>query len=127
MTFVVNSISVDSPCTSPYAQAPENGHFLAVAVDVETTPELSKDINKFVWFGAQSWKLIAENGTTYNGSLDSGAAYGCLNDAERLPSNIGPGEKVTGTLILDVPVSSGTLVLDATGGGGGWEWTFPAK
>jgi len=124
MSFVVKSISVDSACTSPYAQAPQNGHFIAVAVDVETTPDLAKDINKFVWFGAQSWKLIADNGTTYNGSLDSGPAYGCLNDSERLPSNIGPAEKVTGTLVLDVPVTSGTLVLENTGGGGGWEWVF---
>lgn len=127
MSFVVKNIAVDSACTSPYAQAPQNGHFIAVAIDVETTPELAKDINKFVWFGAQSWKLIADNGTTYNGSLDSGPAYGCLNDSERLPSNIGPAEKVSGTIILDVPVTSGTLILESTGGGGGWEWTFPAK
>lgn len=127
MSFVVKSISVDAACTSPYAETPKNGHFVAINIDVETTPELAKDINQFVWFGAQSWKLIAGNGTTYNGAMDSSPAYGCLNDAERLPSNIGPAEKVTGTLILDVPVTSGTLILEGTGGVGGWEWAFPTK
>jgi hypothetical protein len=127
MSFVVKNITVDSACTSPYPQTPQNGHFISVAIDVETTPRLAEGINKFVWFGAQSWKLIADNGTTYNGSLDSGPAYGCLNDSERIPSKIGPAEKVSGTLVLDVPVTSGTLIFESTGGGGGWEWAFPAK
>jgi hypothetical protein len=126
MSFVVTKISVDAACTSPYAQPAQNGHFVALKINVETTAALAQDINQFVWFGGQSWKLIADNGTTYNGSLDSTAAYGCMQDAERLPAKIGPAEKVTGTLVLDVPATSGTLVFDSAGSGG-WEWTFPAK
>lgn len=125
-SFVVKAIAVDKPCTSPYAQPAKNGHFVAIAIDVATTPDLAKDTNQFVWFGAQSWKFIANNGTTYNGSLDSSPAYGCLNDAERIPSKIGPAEKVTGTLVLDVPATSGTLIFDAAGSGG-WEWKFPSS
>lgn len=125
-SFVVKSIAVDKPCTSAFVQPAENGHFVSIAIDVETTEALAKDINQFVWFGAQSWKFIADNGTTYNGSLDTSPAYGCLNDEERIPSKIGPAEKVTGTLVLDVPATSGTLIFDAAGSGG-WEWKFPAS
>lgn len=126
MSFVVSKISVDAACTSPYAKPAENGHFLTLKISVETTAALAQDINQFVWFGGQSWKFIASNGTTYNGSLDTSAAYMCIQDAERLPAKIGPAEKVTGTLVLDVPATSGTLVFDSASGGG-WEWTFPAK
>ncbi|CAI3794014.1 hypothetical protein NKCBBBOE_00952 [Pseudarthrobacter sp. MM222] len=125
-SFVLTKMTIDAPCTAPYAQPSENGHFVALTFDVETTADLAKDINQFVWFGGQSWKLIADTGTTYNGSLDTSPAYGCLNDEERIPSEIGPAEKVTGTIVLDVPAASGTLVFEPAGSGG-WEWTFPAK
>ena len=128
VSFVVNKITIDPVCTGKYAQPPQNGHFLALDISAQTYPPL-KDLfgsGQFD-FGAYNWKLIAANGTTYNGSLNSGPAIGCLADAEKLPDRVGTGEKVTGTLILDVPATEGTLVFAPTFADASWEWQYPAK
>lgn len=128
VSFVLNKITIDPVCTGNYARPPENGHFLALDISAQTFPPL-KDLfgsGQFD-FGAYNWKLIAANGTTYNGSLNSGPAIGCLADAEKLPNRVGTGEKVTGTLILDVPATEGTLVFAPTFADASWEWQYPAK
>jgi hypothetical protein len=40
---------------------------------------------------------------------------------------VGTGEKVTGTLILDVPVTEGTLVFAPTFADTSLEWQYPAQ
>jgi hypothetical protein len=128
VSFVVNKITIDPVCTAEFARPPQNGHFLALDISAQTFPPL-KDLfgsGQFD-FGASNWKLIAANGTTYNGSLNSGPAIGCLADAEQLPDLVGTGEKVTGTLILDVPATKGTLVFAPTFADASWEWQYPAK
>lgn len=120
-TFVVTGITVDAPCTSEYASAPENGHFVKLDIQGETFPEFSSGdmlLNEGVF------KVIAENGTTFNGYVGSAAAYGCLNDEERFPSSFGPAERISGSLILDVPTPTGVIVADNFGLGG-WEWVYP--
>jgi hypothetical protein len=50
-----------------------------------------------------------------------------MAESEVLPVNgIGPAEKVTGKIVLDVPGTTGTLVFKPMGGasGGGWEFAF---
>jgi hypothetical protein len=128
ISFVVNKITIDPACTGKYAQPPDNGHFLAVNISAQTYPPLKDLFGSGTFdFSAFNWKLIAANGTTYNGSLSSGPASGCLADAEKLPDRVGTGEKVTGTLILDVPATKGTLVFAPTFADASWEWPYPAK
>lgn len=133
VNFTINSITPDAPCTGPYPQPSENGHFTVLDVTVETSPELatasydggplSFDIN-----GAM-FKFVGASGTTFNGSLNSGGAYSCLPDEQMINNHgggIGPAEKVTGKLVLDLPETTGTLVFKSylTSGNGGWEWNF---
>lgn len=131
VNFTVNSITPDAACTGPYPQPAENGHFTVLDITVETTPELgtaegspgSFDIN-----GAM-FKFVGASGTTFNGSLNSAGAYGCLPDEEMINnsgSGIGPAEKVTGKLVLDLPETTGTLIFKSylTSGRGGWEYNF---
>jgi hypothetical protein len=128
VSFVVNKITIDPACTGQYPRPAQNGHFLAVDISAQTYPPL-KDLfgsGQFD-FSAFNWKLIAANGTTYNGSLSSGPASGCLADAQKLPDRVGTGEKVTGTLILDVPATEGVLVFAPTFADTSWEWQYPAK
>lgn len=72
------------------------------------------------------FKFVAANGTTYNGNLTSGPSYGCLAESEILPINgVGPAEKVTGKIVLDIPDVTGILMFQPDGAGmGGWEWSF---
>lgn len=121
--FVVNSITPDAVCTGPYATAPENGHILILDVSISTKPELAAEIFPMFDLNPYSMKVIADNGTTSNANLASVATYSCLPDGEVVPSGIGPAENVTGKIVLDSEVPSGTLVI---GGYGltGWEYEF---
>lgn len=42
-----------------------------------------------------------------------------------LPATIGPGEKVTGKVLLDVPNSQGTIIFSDVASDAGWEWKIP--
>jgi hypothetical protein len=125
VNFTVNSIAPVT-CTEPYAQPTENGHLVVVDVAVETKPELADAIVNSYFLMPSDFKFVAENGTTFNGNLGTGAAFGCIPSAESFPtSGLGPGEKATGKVVLDLPAPTGILVLKAPGSStNGWEYKF---
>jgi len=124
--FAVNSIT-PIECTPPQygsVRAPENGTIIAIDVTAETTPELAQDTNPNFSISSYDFKFIAENGTTFNGNLGTVATYSCIPDAEQFPSRgLGPNEKVTAKVILDVPAPHGVLVMKGNYGKG-FEYTF---
>lgn len=130
VNFTVNSITLDAPCTGPYASPVVNGHIVVLDVSVETFPELADPAGGYSQFdmSADMFKFIGTNGTTFNGDLRSQGAYMCLPDEESIGHNggIGPAEKVTGKVALDVPEAHGTLIFHTylTSSSTGWEWTF---
>lgn len=126
-SFVVNSIKVDPKCTNTSAMPSKNGYFVALDVSMETSPALAESVNPQFGLAGYAWKAIAENGTTFNGDLMSFPAVMCLTDAERFHSALGPGEKATGKIILDVPTPTGVLVHKQGFMPTGWEWAYPAK
>jgi hypothetical protein len=124
IAFNVTDIEVDPKCPAPYATKPENGHFVALTMEAKTgaEPDFSKDLYNGVSFHPGSWKMIASNGTTVN-EISTGAAFGCFEEQDMMPSQIGPAEKVSGKIVFDVPDTAGTLVYslyEQTG----WEWEF---
>lgn len=127
VAFTISSIAVDAPCTADFAVPAQNGHFVTLEMSVETSAKLAEEINPFFLLGDGAWKAIAPDGTTSNAQLATGAALSCFDKAEVLPSMIGPGEKVTGKVVLDVEDTQGILVLDYTpsGVGNGREWSYP--
>lgn len=131
VNFTINSITTGASCTGPYPQPAENGHLTVLDVTVETMPELANTPNGPSSFdiNAAMFKFVGTSGTTFNGSLGTMGAYSCLPDEETIGNNgagIGPGEKVTGKLVLDLPETAGILVFQSylTSGNGGWEYTF---
>lgn len=126
-SFVVNSIQIDPKCTNEFAKPADNGHFVALNVSMETDPALVESVNPQFGLAGYAWKVVADNGTTFNGDVMSVASFVCLNDKERFPSALGPGEKATGTIILDVPTPSGVLIHQQGFMPAGWEWAYPAK
>ncbi|UTT70566.1 DUF4352 domain-containing protein [Arthrobacter sp. DNA4] len=130
VNFTVNSITPDAPCTGPYPQAPQNGHFVVLDVAVETTPDFVSSQGPLTFdMGPGMMKFVGKNGTTYNGNLGTGPAYTCLPDTQMLSANgrgIGPAEKVTGKVVLDVPDTTGTLIYTnyLISNIGGWEYNF---
>lgn len=124
-SFKVTGIEPDFKCTNQYAQEPENGNF--VKLDVQVTSADAKTIKdqyytNSIYMQGGAWKYIAANGTTYNGDLGSGSSYMCLPESETIPAQIGPNEKVTGSIILDVPAADGTIVYSDPMVNGGWEY-----
>lgn len=121
--FTVNSIKPGT-CNQPYSSAAQNGTILLVDVSVETTKALAKaSFPKYLMSG-NDFKYIAANGTTFNGNLSTVATYSCIPDAEQFPSGgMGPAEKITAKVVLDVPAKHGILVLES-GLNGGFEYKF---
>lgn len=131
VNFSINSITPLPACTGSYPTPAENGSYVVLDIAVETFPELGTseygvqtfDINPAMF------KFVGASGTTYNGNLGTMGAYSCLPDTESIGNNgggIGPAEKVTGKMVLDVPEATGTLVYKSylTSGNGGWEYNF---
>ena len=118
--IAVNNISPVT-CTERFADPAKNGVYIGVDVVVETTPELAKDSYPKFTLSGYDFKYIAENGTTFNGSLST---YGCIPSSQTFPSGgMGPNEKVTAKVVLDVPAPHGTLVMLGSSGTG-FEYGF---
>jgi hypothetical protein len=119
--FTVTGITVDPECTGEFAEEAENGHLVKIDIEGQTEPTMT---DGDFYFGG--WRVIAENGTTFNGNTSTVATYSCLPDEQLLPVSIGPGERVAGSVVLDVPTASGVVVLPIVGNNG-WEWVYPAE
>ncbi len=115
LSFSVTSIDVDAPCKAPDAVAPQHGHFVTLKVDGQTSPELK---NQFFIVG-NSWRVVADDGVTFELKPFTEAASKCISADDRLPTTVGANESFSGTLVLDVPTETGTLVLKD------WEWAYP--
>lgn len=125
VTFSVTDIATDLACTTPYAEPPQNGHYVGVTMDVATAPdpEFTEHMYGDLYLGSHSFKYVTAEGTTANDVV--GNAYMCLDETQLLPQEIGPGEQVTGTVVLDLPTVDGTLILEEMTTGQAWEWQIP--
>lgn len=120
--FAVTDIIVDPQCDEEYADAPANGHFVAIHLNVETTPELAQDEFPWVSFTEYDWQAFDAEGKRLNDP--QGNAWSCLSASQRLPNQIGPGQSVSGFIVLDVASTTGTLMLALSGSPTGWEWEY---
>jgi hypothetical protein len=122
-TFIINAITPGT-CDQPYSQPAVNGQIMLVDISVETTPELAESSYPSFTLSGYDFKFIADSGTTFNGYLSTGATYGCIANSETFPSGgMGPAEKITAKVVLDVPAAHGILVLKA-GLSAGFEYKF---
>lgn len=131
LKFRVTSIEAIT-CDAPYAQQPA-GTALAVALEVETTPDFKGAVSvngvpSLTSFSSYHWKGYTSNGTRMN-QLDTVAGQNCVADTTRLlPSSMGKGEKAAGIVVLEVTTPTGSISYDGAGlVSGGWEWEYPAK
>jgi hypothetical protein len=123
LTFTVDAIQVDYPCTSDYPQASANGHFVGLSMHVTTAPNLPAD--SYFDISATDFSFIGSDGVTVS-NVDTFEAFTCAPDDEQLPSGpLGSGQQYVGTVVVDVPETTGIvqyrpLYLSQ----GGWEWHF---
>ncbi|UJH70385.1 hypothetical protein [Ornithinimicrobium sp. INDO-MA30-4] len=127
VNFKLLEVEKGVDCTSGFSDAPANGQFVAFTFEVETFPALAEDIEPFYGsFAMNSFYLTAfsDDGVLQN-DID-GNSWTCLDPADELPSEIGPGQKATGKVVIDTSLQSGVLVYTPTsfGNAAGWEWEF---
>lgn len=120
--FAVTDIVVDPECTSGFPDAPANGHYLGIHLNVETTPQLADDEFPWLSFTQYDWQAYDAEGKRLNDPV--GNAWSCLDTGQQLPSQIGPGQSVSGWIVLDVAATSGSVVLAMGGSPTGWEWAY---
>jgi hypothetical protein len=120
--FAVTDIVVDPECTSGFADTPTNGHYLGIHLNVETTPELAEDAFPWISFTGYDWQAYDAAGKRLNDPV--GNAWSCLDSTQQLPSQLGPGQSVSGWIVLDVAATNGAVVLTMGGSPTGWEWAY---
>ncbi|MFX0590951.1 hypothetical protein ACOARS_12600, partial [Glaesserella parasuis] len=73
-------------------------------------------------FGPYDWQAYDGEGKRLNDPM--GNAWSCFDSGQLLPSQIGPGQSVSGWVVLDVAATTGSLVMTMAGGPTGWEWSY---
>lgn len=126
LEFTVTDIQPGFQCTGQFAEAPENEAF--VKVDITGSTGSAADMEELFYsdsmmFNPYDWKFVDSSGQTAN-DIGTIATYSCLDSSETLPMDIGPGENVSGSLVLDVTDESGTLIYEPVYDSAGWEWSI---
>lgn len=121
--FVVNDIVIDFQCTSEWAEAPANDHYVGLNIEIRTTPELTDEVSPTFWMDNYDFSAWSADGKRVNDVV--GNAYSCLSDADSIPGSIGPDETVNGWIVLDLPEDATTVGYSWIGlDSGGWEWSL---
>lgn len=118
VAFRITEIESKPKCDSGYSTGPENDQLLLLQFEVITYPEL-KDQGDF-WVTAHDFTAFKEDGSRVNDAI--GAGIHCLSAATALPEMIGPGEKVSGGIVLDLPTNTKVISFSPAGDSLGWEW-----
>lgn len=119
-SFTVLKITKDITCTTDFAEKPANGHYVGIYMDVTTTKALTD--NDIPYFNTDQWALVGPDGVEENST--SGNAYSCIDEAEKLPTQIDRAMHRKGWVVIDVKNTTGKLRLTQDGLEGGWEYTF---
>lgn len=126
MSFTVDSIEVNPDCTAERSREPENGNFVVFEAEVESDIVAGEHgLKPGRTFNSSVYRVIDEDGNTLGESPNTGPSHSCFPDIERIPTDLGPGEKGSGKVVFDVSVDSGSLLLELDAAQGlQWEWEF---
>lgn len=124
--FAVESIAVVGSCPGRGVQpVPRNGHF--VVLDIRAT--MSGDVRDVVTGGSDTFMPLTADAFVLVGpdgpvsvETQTDASWACFGAEALADPFVGPGEATEGLVVLDSPITSGTLVYAPSGVG--WEWVF---
>jgi hypothetical protein len=120
--FTITKAEIVDSCGQGHYR-PENGHFVKLQIEAHTGRDYSHDVSPFVF---PQW--VDDQGISHT-QVRTGAVMMCVGGKDSLPSNMGPGQNYLGTYLLDVPSTSGTVLLQTMGAqmgmGEGAGWEFP--
>lgn len=119
VTFKIDKIELGAKCTSSYAEKPKYDQFVALEISIETFPELKDNGGDFS-MSSFDFGAFTSDGTRINDT--QGNSWACEDVETQIPSNIGPGEKVKGRIILDLPKDASVITFSSYLTDGTWEW-----
>lgn len=106
------SVDADAACTAPGSLPARNGNLLGLQVQVQGDPSFS---------GADFQFLGTDGAVTADVETDSSVA--CLTRADAWPAgDPGAEQPAEGTIVLDVPAVTGTVVYRPAGAPAGLRW-----
>lgn len=74
--FVVTDIVLDPVCDSEWSDPAQNGHYLALHFNVETTPELAAEAVSEIWISSYDFRVFDTEGKRLNDA--QGNAWSCM-------------------------------------------------
>jgi hypothetical protein len=121
-SITVDRLVADATCTAPGHLPAQNGHLAGVHLRV-TAGDAPADGDEPVFHPAD-FQFLGAHGSSVRGvHTDSAAA--CFGEARDFPSvPLGPGQKADGTIVLDVPESTGTIAYRPKSGITSLLWRF---
>jgi hypothetical protein len=126
VSFALTDVVADPVCSTPYAEASENGHLVRLDIDLETgSAESLEEVlySDSYYLSSSDWKFVDSEGVRAN-TTDTVASWMCLDTSEQFPVDVGPHERIRGSIVLDLPSTSGTLIYTQPLIDDGWEWTI---
>jgi len=121
LTLTLEEVVVDAVCDDDSEVPPENGHYIAILLRATATEDFdARLVNPIADY---DFTVIGEDGDTY--PPVSEASRTCFGPPRQIQNmRIGPEYEYVGWMVLDVPVTSGTLVYEPGQVPYGWEWQF---
>lgn len=98
VVITVKSVTPNTECYSSLF-APKQGQSVVLEMEITIMPELAQDPYQ-PFTTIVDWKAVTAAGITVNGRIDN---INCVTPTERVPSQIGPSEKIVGKMAFDVP------------------------
>jgi len=124
--FVVEGIEVVDRCPGRgLTVSPWNGHFVVIDLRARMSDAVTEVVEGgselFMPLTADAFRLVGVDGRVTTETLTD-ASWACFGSDALAEPFVGPGEEASGVVVLDSPITSGTLVYAPSGRG--WEWEF---
>lgn len=124
--WMVQAITVDAPCTAPAAKPAVNGHFVRVDLQAELLPSVREQSDTAdggdVLF-LRSWSATDRAGLLVTADAVTPESVDCLEVSQQLPTVLRSGQRAVGSIILDVPITAGSVSVRV--GRLGWTFELP--
>lgn len=120
-----SELSTSVHCSSDYAP-PAEGHLVSMDVTVTSETVMRDVAPDGFWLSSDLFQILDVDGEIV--SSDPGgtlAAYSCPSESDQFPfGSIRPGTSGSGQIVLETPVTSGTLLFEEVLTGEYLEWEF---